>query len=179
MRRFFLLLSALAIGCGTGAGPADLVLLGGKIVTLDEDRPEASALAARDGRIVALGEDDEIRVHVGPETRVIDLEGRLAVPGFIEGHGHFTGLGRSLMTLDLTGARTWEDVVELTAAAASRAEPGEWILGGEAQVLGRVGLAAGVQHLQGLFQVAGGAQGLGEVATANGVVGRQHRRLFE
>ena len=125
MRRFFLLLSALAVGCGTGAGPADLVLLNGKIVTLEEDRPEARALAARDGRIVALGEDDEIRAHVGPETRVIDLEGRLAVPGFIEGHGHFTGLGRSLTTLDLTGARTWEDVVELAAAAASRAEPGE------------------------------------------------------
>jgi predicted amidohydrolase YtcJ len=121
--------AALVTGCPDGPEPADLVLLGGKIVTLENEQPEAEALAARDGRIVALGSTEQVRAHVGPATRVIDLEGRLAVPGFIEGHGHFTGLGRSLTTLDLTGARSWEEIVELVGRAADTQEPGSWILG--------------------------------------------------
>ncbi len=124
-------LALLALACGGAPAPepADLVLVGGKIVTLEPDRPEVRGLAARDGAIVALGGDDEVRAYVGPETRVIDLAGRLAVPGFIEGHGHFTGLGASLTKLDLTGTRSWEAIVALVAATAARAEPGEWILG--------------------------------------------------
>jgi predicted amidohydrolase YtcJ len=115
--------------CSTGPAPADLVLLNGKIVTLEEDAPEVRALAARDGKIVGVGDDDRVRRFVGPGTRVIDLQGRLAVPGLIESHGHFAGIGRSLMNLDLTGARTWEDVVELAATAAGGTEPGQWIVG--------------------------------------------------
>src|SRR5690606_25945385 len=71
----------------------------------------------------------EIRRYVGPNTEVIDLEGRLAVPGFIEGHGHFMGVGRARMILDLTTARTWDDIVAMVAEAVKQAEPGEWILG--------------------------------------------------
>jgi len=119
----------LVAGCAGAPDPADLVLLGGKIVTLEEELPQAQALAARGGKIVALGNDDEIRAHVGPRTRVIELEGRLAVPGLIEGHGHFTGLGRSLTTLDLTAARSWEEIVELVAVAAATREPESWIVG--------------------------------------------------
>jgi predicted amidohydrolase YtcJ len=120
----------LALACPAPSDEgADLVLLGGRIVTLDPDRPEVAALAARDGRILALGDDASIRRHVTASTVSIDLQGRLAVPGFIEGHGHFTGLGRALMTVDLREARTWEEVVEKTVAAARTAEPGDWITG--------------------------------------------------
>ena len=73
-------------------GVADLVLRGGKIATLAEGVPETSALAARAGRITALGTDEEIAAWIGEETRVVDLNGRLAIPGFIEGHGHFLSL---------------------------------------------------------------------------------------
>ena len=131
MIRNLLLLSSclgtlvLVCACAARPEPADLILLNGKIVTLEDRQPEVRALAASDGRIVALGNDEQIRRFVGPDTRVIDLEGHLAVPGLIEAHAHFTGIGRSLINLDLTGARTWEEVVDLVATAAQSAGPGE------------------------------------------------------
>jgi len=119
----------VAVGCSARSEPADLILRGGRIVTLDPARPEAQALAARGGRIVAVGSADEIDRHRGPSTEVIELGGRLAIPGFIESHAHFLGLGQSLLNLDLRGAKTWDEVVERVAAAAREATPGEWILG--------------------------------------------------
>ena len=77
--------SSLTNGCRTSPDPADLVLLHGNLVTLDPARPKAQALAARGDLLVAVGSDEEIQKFVGPKTRVIDLEGRLAIPGFIEG----------------------------------------------------------------------------------------------
>ena len=82
--------------------PADLVLTGGKVVTVDSGQPEARALAARGDSIVAVGSEKQIADYIGPETLVIDLNGRLVVPGFIDGHGHFMSLGRSLLQLDLS-----------------------------------------------------------------------------
>src|SRR5262249_55143622 len=90
---------------------ADLVLLGGKVVTVDPKRPVAEALAARGDRIVAVGSDQEIAGLIGDGTRVLRLQGRLAIPGFVEGHGHFTGLGQSKMMLDLRKARSWDEIV--------------------------------------------------------------------
>ena len=108
---------------------AELVLRGGKIVTLDDRQPTANALAVGHGRIIALGEDDDVSKLIGAETRVIDLDGRLAIPGFIEGHGHFVGLGRSKMILDLTKAETWNDIVRLVKDAAQKKPAGQWIVG--------------------------------------------------
>ncbi|HJM10877.1 MAG TPA: amidohydrolase [Candidatus Marinimicrobia bacterium] len=109
--------------------PADLVLLNGKILTVDEQQPEAEALAARGDTIVALGSSSEIRQYVGEETEVIDLEGYLAIPGFIEGHGHYYSLGASLMELELRYTNSWAEIVSLVAQAAREARPGEWIVG--------------------------------------------------
>jgi len=116
-------------GCAGAPEPAELILLNGKIVTLDPVTPEVSALAARDGRIVAVGTDAQVERYRGGATRVIDLEGQLAVPGFIEGHGHFSGIGASLINLDLREARSWEETVEIVAEAARVREPGDWIVG--------------------------------------------------
>ena len=110
-------------------GVAELVLTNGKIATLDEGNAVVSALAARDGRIAALGGGDEVEGWIGEGTRVIDLAGRLAIPGFIEGHGHFMGLGNAKMILDLTTADTWDDIVGMVGEAAASAEPGAWITG--------------------------------------------------
>jgi predicted amidohydrolase YtcJ len=115
-----------------GAAPADaadLVLQGGKIATLDADQPEVTALAIKDERIVALGSDEEIAGRIGPDTRVLDLAGRRAIPGFIEGHGHFLGLGQARMQLDLMPVKNWDEVVALVAEAVAKAQPGEWIEG--------------------------------------------------
>ncbi len=122
-----LILGAAMLGSRTA--PADLVLLNGKIVTVDPDRPEVQAVASRGQWIVAVGSDEEIRAHIGPDTRVVDLEGRLAIPGFVEGHGHFLGLGTAKMILDLTQADSWDQLVQMVAESARSAEPGEWILG--------------------------------------------------
>jgi len=119
----------ITAGCGSSPEPADLLLMNGKIVTVDESQPEAQALAVRDGLILAVGSNDQIEALRGEATKVIDLEGRLAIPGFIEGHAHFMGLGRSKMKVDLRRAESWEETVDLMATAVASAEPGQWILG--------------------------------------------------
>jgi predicted amidohydrolase YtcJ len=128
---FGCLLLAIAVpGCAPPpVEPADLVVRGGRVVTVDEARPEAQALATRGHEIVAVGSDREIQAYIGPQTRVIELEGRLAIPGFIEGHAHFMGLGWSKRVLDLTGASTWDEIVAQVGAAAQNAAPGDWIFG--------------------------------------------------
>lgn len=109
--------------------PATLVIHHGKIATVDDQKPEAQALAARGDTIVAVGTDAEIAAHVGPRTRVIDLAGRRAIPGFIEGHGHFTGVGESRIVLNLMGVKNWDEVVAMVKEAAAQAGPGVWIRG--------------------------------------------------
>jgi predicted amidohydrolase YtcJ len=109
--------------------PADLVLRNGKVVTVDHELGTVAALACRGGRIVAAGTNDEIARHVGDHTTVLDLRGRLALPGFIEGHGHFTGIGEAKQILDLTKVNDWDEVVAMVAKAVQDARPGEWIRG--------------------------------------------------
>ena len=124
MRAFLFLACAVAFG-----QPADLVLRNGKIVTMNADRPVVEALAVRGDRIAALGGNPDAAKWTGPGTKVIDLHGMLAIPGFIEGHGHFTGLGEFRLGLDLREARTWDEIVAQVARAAKQAKPGEWIVG--------------------------------------------------
>jgi predicted amidohydrolase YtcJ len=83
----------------------------------------------RRDKITAVGSDLQAPQWIGPKTRVIDLHGMLAVPGFIEGHGHFTGVGEFRMGLDLREARTWDEIVDQVARAVKQAQPGEWIIG--------------------------------------------------
>jgi hypothetical protein len=111
------------------AQPADLVLRNGKILTMNTATPSAEAIAVRGDKIAALGSDRDAQRWVGPQTKVIDLHGMLAIPGFIEGHGHFTGVGEFRMGLDLREARTWDDIVAQVGRAAKQAKPGEWIVG--------------------------------------------------
>jgi predicted amidohydrolase YtcJ len=111
------------------AQPADLVLRNGKIVTMEASVPEVEALAARGGKIIAVGTDSQMLEYIGSSTKVIDLADRLAIPGFIEGHGHFTSLGSSKMELNLHDAKNWDQIVAMVAAAAREAKPGTWILG--------------------------------------------------
>jgi len=109
--------------------PADLVLRGGRIVTLDARVPEAQAIAARGGAIVAVGTTADVARFIGPATQVIELNGQFAMPGFIEGHGHFTGLGEGKLNLELQNTKSWDEIVHMVALAAEKAKPGEWIIG--------------------------------------------------
>jgi predicted amidohydrolase YtcJ len=117
------------IGNRSGGGPADLVLLHGQIVTMDPALPQVQALAAKGEILLAVGTDGEIEPYIGPSTRVIDLQGQLAVPGLIDGHGHYMSLGESLMSLDLRAARAWDEIVDQVADAVRDVEPGAWIVG--------------------------------------------------
>ncbi len=114
---------------GVAQEPADLVLTGGKVVTVDPQCPVAEAVAVRGDRIVAVGSAQQIAPLIGSRTRVIQLDGKLVIPGLIEGHGHFVGLGQSKMILDLTEAKTWDAIVSQVADAARRTPPGAWIIG--------------------------------------------------
>ena len=114
---------------GPAVEPATLVLQGGTIITVEEARPDAQALAARGGRIVAIGSAEDVERYIGPQTEVIDLAGLTAVPGLIDSHAHFMGLGRALQVLELRDAATWDEIVSMVREAAARAKPGEWIQG--------------------------------------------------
>jgi predicted amidohydrolase YtcJ len=111
------------------APPADLVLTNGRIVTVDDARPEAEAIAISKNRIQAIGTAAEIKAMTGPNTQVIDLQGQLAIPGFIESHGHFTGVGGAQLELNLMNVESWDKIVAMVAEAVSRAKPGQWIYG--------------------------------------------------
>ena len=111
------------------AKPADLVLRGGRIVTVDDAKPEARALAAIGDTIVAVGSEEEIQKYIGPSTKIVDLKGALAVPGLIDAHIHFTGVGEAARNLKLANAKSWADIVRMVGEAAQKARPGEWILG--------------------------------------------------
>ncbi|MEX2495146.1 MAG: amidohydrolase family protein, partial [Woeseia sp.] len=108
---------------------ADLVLRGGKIATVDPSLGTAEALAVKGFEIAAIGSNSAISGYIGPDTRVVELNGRLAMPGFIEGHGHFMSLGRAKQILDLSTVKNWNEVVRMVATAVDKAQPGEWIFG--------------------------------------------------
>ncbi|MFK7767977.1 MAG: amidohydrolase [Mariniblastus sp.] len=107
----------------------DLILTGGNVYTVDAAKPTAQAIAILKDRIIAVGTNEEIKNLIGDETRVIDLDGKFVMPGFIEGHAHFVGLGESMMMLKLQKSKNWDDIVEQVREAAKVTPPGEWIIG--------------------------------------------------
>ena len=127
-RSVLLVIAALLIG-GSSAPTADLVLTNGTVVTLDETRGDAEALAVAGDTILAVGSTAEIDAYTGADTRVVDLDGRLAVPGFIEGHGHFMGMGEAQMQLGLLGTSSWDQVVAEVDSAAGATAPEAWVEG--------------------------------------------------
>ena len=127
-----LTLATAMAACETRAEPevaADLVLRNGRIVTVDESMPEAQAIAMKGDTILAVGTDADIDAFVGEATEVIDLGGMLAVPGLIESHGHFFGIGDANLQLDLMDVTNWEQIVDMVAAAATDIAEGQLIRG--------------------------------------------------
>jgi len=122
------LAALLAAACETREG-VDLVLRGGTVATVDDDNAMAEAVAIDDGWIVAVGSDEDVDSLIGADTEVIELDGRFAMPGFIEGHGHYMSLGNSKTILDLNNAANWDEIVQMVADAVAQAEPGEWVRG--------------------------------------------------
>ncbi|MGF1582828.1 MAG: amidohydrolase [Gemmataceae bacterium] len=133
LQRIFLLFLFQSLGfvqtVQASIKPADLVLTNGKIVTLDKRFGVVQALAAHKGKIYRVGKNSDVAKFIGPKTTVIDLKGKLAIPGFIECHAHFVSLGRSKMMLPLARAKSWDDIIEQVKTAAKKTPKGEWIIG--------------------------------------------------
>ena len=138
--RLFLAISTLLLAAACSDQPedvsepvsveaADLVLRGGTIASVDPHIGLAQAIAVNGTKITAIGTDSDIAPYIGPETELIELNGRFAMPGFIEGHGHFLGFGRAQQILDFSAVRNWNEIVSMVAVAVDKAKPGEWILG--------------------------------------------------
>jgi predicted amidohydrolase YtcJ len=113
----------------TADRPADLVFLGGRVATMDPARGWASAVAVRDGRIVAVGDDAAVRRHIGSRSRVVELAGRTMTPGFGDAHVHPVHGGLARMRCDLHDAHGQDAYLAIVAAYAAAHPDAPWIEG--------------------------------------------------
>lgn len=128
IRFLFASLVALAPSRAT-AQAADLIVTNARIYTVDENRPVVEAMAIRDGRVVATGPQLGVMTLRGPNSRVLDLQGRTVIPGMIDAHVHLLNLGNSLRNVDLVGTTSYDEVIARVAARARETPAGAWILG--------------------------------------------------
>jgi predicted amidohydrolase YtcJ len=108
---------------------ATLVLLNGKVYTLNREKPKAQAIAIFDKKIVYVGENSEASKLVGPQTKVIDLDRKTVLPGFTDCHVHMAGFGRSFSALNLRNVTSIAQLKELITEKSQQLPPGTWILG--------------------------------------------------
>lgn len=109
--------------------PADMIVVNGRVYTVDDSRPMVQAFAVRGGRIMFAGSDREVRSLAGPGTRVLDVGGATVVPGMVDAHAHLLGLGISLANVNLAGSQSYDEVIARVVARAKDTKPGEWIFG--------------------------------------------------
>ena len=124
-----LVLLVLITACSSSE--ADRIFINGTIWTGNPDQPAAGALAVTDGRLVAVGNEQDVRAFQGDDTEVIDLEGAFVAPGFIDNHTHFLSGGLGLASVDLRDAATPEEFSARMAAFAPNVPEGRWIEGGD------------------------------------------------
>jgi predicted amidohydrolase YtcJ len=155
--RALLLASTLGLAAATAAAqPTDLVLINGRVYTLDASRPRAEALAITGDRIAAVGTTADVRKLAGPRTRVIDLGGAFASPGFNDAHVHMDATGALLVGANLLDVHTEGPFVERIRDAVARLPRGSWIVRGdwgayEQWSAGSAGAAAGAGATAGPF----------------------------
>jgi predicted amidohydrolase YtcJ len=110
---------------------ADLVLVNGKIFTADDANPWAEAVAVRNGKILAVGTNAAIRKYAGSGTRLLDVQGRLVIPGLIDAHTHFVEGGKSLTSLTFRGVNSIAKIQEMVAAKIKELPPGTPVYGSQ------------------------------------------------
>ncbi|UCF32316.1 MAG: amidohydrolase [Phycisphaerales bacterium] len=113
-----------------------MIVLNGRVWTGVEGAPEAEAVAIAGDRIAAVGTVRRIRALAGPETQIIDAEGRRVIPGITDSHTHFLWAGLQRSRLDLSTARNRVEFIDQVRAAADKLSPGQWLLGGRYAVEG-------------------------------------------
>lgn len=125
---FFIALIGM-MSCKTADEKADLVIVNADVYTVDDKNPSASYVVVTDGKITALGSDETYKKYVTDSTEIIDAGGAFVMPGFIEGHGHFASLGRSVQNLNFIKAPSWQSIVEDVRTKVSSTPSGTWIVG--------------------------------------------------
>lgn len=108
---------------------ADLIITNAIIWTANPLMPKAESIACKNGKIVFVGSSAVSLEYQNSQTKIIDAEGAFVMPGLIEGHGHFSGLGYSLIELNFLKSKSWEEIENMVTDAAAKAKPGEWIVG--------------------------------------------------
>jgi hypothetical protein len=108
---------------------ADLILVNGRIYTVDDTRPVVEALVVGGGKVLFAGNRVGAMALKGAATKVVDLGGRTVIPGMVDAHGHVAGLGDALHIVDLTGTHSYDEVVARVAARARQLPKGQWVLG--------------------------------------------------
>ena len=108
---------------------ADIVFKNGNVYTANDSLPRAQAIAVKADRIVYVGTNSGAQKFVGPQTRVVDLNGNTVLPGFTDSHQHLSGVGFREMTLNLEGTTSLEDLLAKLKARVDQAKPGQWVTG--------------------------------------------------
>lgn len=107
---------------------ADTVYFNGNIYTVDEKFSKATAMAIKDGKFIFVGDDNQIDYFIDRYTKVIDLKGKTVIPGLIDSHLHYPGIGAAVQQIDCFWAPK-EEILNKVAEAVKRSQPGEWIIG--------------------------------------------------
>lgn len=125
-----LLFICLTILYGCHPNPAaDLIIFNANVYTADTTHSIANAFAIKNGTFLQIGTNEEIQKLKSDKTEMIDAGGKFIMPGFIEGHGHFAGLGGSLINLNFIKTKSWDEIVAMVAEKVKTAKPGQWIIG--------------------------------------------------
>ncbi|NHZ85399.1 MAG: amidohydrolase family protein [Planctomycetia bacterium] len=118
----------ITMSCNT-QNSADLVITGGKVATVDDDFSITEAVAIQDDKIIFVGTNNDVKKYIGENTKIIELNGELVLPGLIDSHGHLTGYGKSLEQINLVGTQSYQEILDLVKEKVKTAKPGEWIRG--------------------------------------------------
>jgi len=108
---------------------AELVLLNGEIITLDAENTVHEAVAVKNGKIIEVGSNSEVKYWIGNKTRIVDLKGKAAVPGFIDSHTHFVNMGLRFTYIDFYNIESLKDALELIRKKAEKKKSDEWVIG--------------------------------------------------
>ena len=129
MKFFLLFLSTILIFSCQSSEKATMIIHNARIYTVSDTSVLYTAIAIKNDIIMTLGQDQEVMALGNEDTDVIDAGGNFLMPGFIEGHGHFSGLGMSLTNLNFLESRSWEEIVKMVEEKVKDTPEGEWIMG--------------------------------------------------
>jgi predicted amidohydrolase YtcJ len=129
IRTALLAVCALAIASPAWSQNADTILVNGKVLTVDTQFSTREAIAIRDGKITAVGNNSDVRKQAGPQTRVIDLQGRTVIPGLIDSHIHAIRAGQTFTTeVNWVGATSIAEAMNRIHEASLAKKPGSWLI---------------------------------------------------